>query len=146
MPTSVVLVVRRVIHAGPERLFDAWTQPAHLRKWWGPQSVVCTAAEVDLRVGGTYRIANQFPDGKVLWITGEFEAIDRPRRLVYTWRLSAQTEVHERVTVEFLPCGPDDTEVIITHERIRDVAVRDMHEQGWRGCLDGLMKYVESAA
>lgn len=139
--TTVTLVVRKTIRATAERLFEAWTQPAQLRRWWGPEAVVCTDAEVDLRVGGRYRIANQFPDGKILWIAGKFEAIERPRKLVYTWGLEPETDRSERVTVAFVPRG-DATEVIVTHERIRNAAIRDMHEQGWRGCLDGLAEYL----
>ena len=57
---TVTLVVRKWIRATPERSFDAWTTPLALRKWWGPEGVECTEAEVDLRVGGHYRIANRF--------------------------------------------------------------------------------------
>ena len=140
---TVTLVVRRTILATPERLFDAWTQPEQLKKWWGPKSVTCVDAEVDLQVGGHYRIANQFPDGKVLWISGEFETIERPRKLVYTWRLASEAGPSERVTVTFT-ARDQDTEVIVTHERIPSVAMRDMHEQGWLGCLDGLVRHVQS--
>jgi hypothetical protein len=57
---AATLVVRRRIHATPEKLFAAWTQPEHLVRWWGPQGVACPAAEIDLRVGGAYRIATDF--------------------------------------------------------------------------------------
>jgi len=137
---TAVLVVRKNIRATPEHLFDAWTQPERLKKWWGPQSVVCIEAEVDLRVGGRYRIANQFPDGNVLWIRGEFEAIERPHRLVYTWRVGSEEGASERVTVTFEERG-QTTEVIVTHERIPTDLMRGMHEQGWLGCLEGLAKY-----
>ncbi len=90
-----------------------------------------------------YRIANQFPDGKILWITGEFESIEPPRKLIYTWRLEPETDASERVTVQFEPRG-DVTEVIVTHERIPNQALRDMHQQGWIGCLEGLAKYLEA--
>ena len=140
-PASITLVVRRTIHATPERLFEAWTEPAQLKQWWGPQSVVCIDAEVDLQVGGRYRIANQLPDGKVLWITGEFETIERPRRLAYTWGLAPGPGPIERVTVTFEAHG-QSTEVIVTHERIANATMRDMHEQGWLGCLDGLVEFL----
>jgi uncharacterized protein YndB with AHSA1/START domain len=141
---TAVLIVRRSIRASPERIFDAWTEPKHLRQWWGPKSVECVDAEVDLRVGGHYRIANQFPDGKILWISGEFEAIERPHRLVYTWRVGAEQATVERVTVTFEARG-EATEIIVMHERIPTEAMRDMHEQGWVGCLDGLVDYLEGA-
>ena len=142
--TTVTLVVRRTIRATAERLFDAWTQPEQLKKWWGPQAVECIDAEVDLKVRGRYRIANRFPDGKVLWISGEFEAIERPRKLVYTWRVAADAGPSERVTVSFEARG-QDTEIIVTHERIPNTAMRDRHEQGWSGCLEGLAEYISTA-
>ncbi len=126
---TITLVVRRTINATAEQLFEAWTQPAHLKRWWGPRPVTCVDAEIDLRVGGGYRIANQFPDGRILWIFGEFEVIDPP---------------HERVTVRFEPRG-SATEVIVEHERIPNATTRDRHQQGWDGCLDGLANYLSSS-
>lgn len=139
-PATVSVVIRRIIHAPAERIFDAWTEPDHLRRWWGPAQVECVDAEVDLRIGGGYRIANQFPNGNVVWIAGEFEHVERPHKLVYTWRIGAAPE--SRVTVRFEPCE-SGTEVIILHERIADAATRDNHEEGWFGCLDGLAEYLE---
>jgi uncharacterized protein YndB with AHSA1/START domain len=140
-PATVVLIVRKTIRATPERLFDAWTQPEQLKKWWGPQSVLCSDAAVDLRIGGGYRIANQFPDGRVLWITGEFEVIERPRRLIYTWRVGSEADASERVIVTF-EARSEGTEVIVTHERIPNMAMRDLHNKGWLGCLEGLVEYM----
>ena len=138
---GLVLVVRRLIAATPERLFDLWTSPEQLRQWWGPPEVTCTAAEVELRVGGTYRIANEFPDGRTVWISGEFLSIERPSELVYTWSVGSSAGRPERVTVRFAPHGMH-TEVIVRHERIDDAATRDRHAQGWDGCLRGLMAYL----
>jgi uncharacterized protein YndB with AHSA1/START domain len=69
--------------------------------------------------------------------------IEPPRKLVYTWRLEPETKSSERVTVQFEPCG-EETEVIVTHERISSEELREMHQQGWQGCLEGLAKFVES--
>jgi uncharacterized protein YndB with AHSA1/START domain len=135
------LVVRRIIHATPEKLFAAWTEPAHLAQWWGPECVSCPRAEIDLRVGGPYRIANRFPDGTLVWIVGVFEVVESPYRLVYTWRLESQSKEPERVTVCFERRGAS-TEVIVVHERIDDAATRADHERGWNGCFDGLANYV----
>ena len=144
MPRSITLVVRRTINASPERLFDAWTQPAQLQHWWGPPGVACTGAEVDLRVGGRYRVGNRFPDGTIVWISGQFERIERPRLLVYSWSLGTRQEGAERVSVAF-EARSVGTEVIVTHERIGDMASRDNHESGWVGCLEGLGTYLHTA-
>lgn len=143
-PTS--LVARRLIRAKPERVFDAWTQAKDLKQWWGPQSVECVDAHVDLRVGGEYRIANQMPDGNILWISGVFEVIERPFKLVYTWQVGPESPCKERVTVSFEARGKEDTEVTVMHENIPTEAMRDMHQQGWIGCLDGLVAYLESGS
>ena len=140
MSNSIALVIRRTINASVARVFEAWTEPEQLRRWWGPRPVTCSAAEVDLRVGGEYRIGNLLPDGTVLWIAGRFEVVDPPERLVYTWEIERKgkpTPERSRVTVRFEP-RDDKTEVIVVHERIDTEETRVDHEQGWNGCLDGL--------
>lgn len=149
--SGLTLMVRRRIRASPERLFAAWTEPEQLLRWWGPPQVECAVAEVDLRVGGRYRIANKFSDGSIWWIAGTFETVAPPHLLVYSWELSSREIVpgdpvgpaqpSERVTVRFEPHG-DATDVTILHEGIADEAARLSHEQGWHGCLDGLMEFL----
>ena len=140
---STRLTVRRTIRTSQERLFDAWTQPDQLMRWWGPTGVVCIAAEVDLRVGGQYRIGNRLPNNDLLWIDGEFELIDRPRELIYSWRIGPASRPAERVRVRFMLQG-SMTEVIIEHEKILTAEIRDQHQHGWVGCLDGLVKYLSA--
>jgi uncharacterized protein YndB with AHSA1/START domain len=139
---AATLVVRRRINATREKLFAAWTQPELLVRWWGPQGATCPTAEIELRVGGSYRIANQFHDGTVVWIAGVFEVIEPPHRLTYTWKLESRNGTVERVTVCFETHGTA-TEVVVTHERIPDESARTSHERGWIGCLDGLVSYAE---
>src|SRR5687767_6184273 len=106
MSAGISLVVRRTIQASVTRVFEAWTRPEELRRWWGPRPVTCSDAEVDLRVGGSYRIGNRLPDGSTIWISGEFEIVEPPERLVYTWHVEGKdppgTE-HSRVSVHFSP-------------------------------------------
>ncbi len=86
------LVVERTFAAPPERVFDAFTDPQQLTQWWWPRGFSCPSAEVDLRVGGTYRIAMQWPDDFPVEarfshsLTGEYYEVDRPRRLVMSGR------------------------------------------------------------
>ncbi len=145
MTGGVALVVRRTIRASAERLFEAWTRPEHLRAWWGPRPVTCSGAEVDLRVGGRYRIDNALPGGGTLVIHGEFREIERPSKLVYTWRMGqGATAEASLVTVRFEARG-DATEVVIVHENVLDEAERDSHEKGWDGCLDALAAFSDVA-
>jgi uncharacterized protein YndB with AHSA1/START domain len=75
-------------------------------------------------------------------IEGRFQIVEWPHRLVYTWRAGEDQE--SRVTVRFEPRG-EFTEVIVVHELIPNDSIRESHEQGWTGCLDGLEKYFGSA-
>lgn len=140
---TATLHVRRLIPAPPARVFGAWTNPDELQKWWGPKGVRCLSADVDLCVGGRYKIANELPDKSVLWIVGEFEVVEPPRLLVYTWAVETDASSAERVTVKFLR-HDQGTEITLTHERIATASLRDQHRDGWIGCLDGLVGYLQS--
>lgn len=136
MDEAARISISRIIKAPRQSVFEAWTTPALLMKWWGPEGVRCTAAEVDLREGGAYRIANRHGDGSVTWISGVFERVRPPDELVYSWNIGAPGADGSRVTVEFRSHG-DGTELVLTHERLSE-DVREMHLFGWNGCLDGL--------
>ena len=138
---GLALVVKRSFIAAPERVFDAWTQADQLTQWWGPAGVACPHAEVDLRVGGSYRICNRLPGGGLVYIVGEFVRIERPTLLVYSWQLEPGSGETSLVTVRFAAQGCD-TALTISHNRIADVHTRDGHERGWSGCLDGLAQFL----
>lgn len=133
-----VLIVRKHVRAPAQRVFDAWTTPRHLVRWWGPEGVECSDAEVDLRIGGSFRVANLLPDGRTVWIAGVYEHIDAPNRLVHTWFMEADPNPPaERVTVDFVEVD-GGTDITVTHTGIADDEARQAHEGGWIGCLDGL--------
>ena len=138
-------MVRRVIRAPVARVFEAWTTPDQMLLWWGPGSVKCTLAEVDLRVGGRFRIANELPNGDVVWIAGEYELVMPPNELVYTWRTEPGPPETTRVRVRF-ESRDGGTEVVISHEDNTSIEVRESHEQGWLGCLSNLAEYLVDAS
>jgi len=141
---AVTLIARRTVRAPVERVFEIWTRADELMRWWGPRGVECVGAEVELRVGGSYRLGNRFPDGRVVWIVGAFEAVEPPNKLIYSWRLEPGPERFERVTVRFEPRDAA-TEVIVIHERIASRAARDEHSAGWEAYLDGLVELLTSS-
>lgn len=142
---NLSLLVRRTIAAKPETLFEAWTQPALLMKWWGPKNVSCIAAEIDLSIGGTFKITNRLPDHSIVIIQGVFLHIQKPNKLIYSWNTGNSSIADEKVTVWFK--GKDDgTEVVISHEKISSGALHQSHKSGWQGCLVGLDKFVKNAA
>jgi uncharacterized protein YndB with AHSA1/START domain len=133
------LNVSRDIGAPPDRVFEAWTSADQIVRWWGGGGVTCPEAHVDLRSGGSYRIANALPDGSITWISGVFETIERPHRLRYTWGVEPTDPdtVPSLVEVEFSPTETG-TRVTVNQTRIPGAPAREMFEAGWNGCLDGL--------
>lgn len=135
------LVTSRVIAASPERLFAAWTTPDQLRKWWGPPGGHCEDAEVDVRVGGAYRLDNRTADGELVTISGTFTEVSPPTAIAYTWQVDPGPPHRELVTVSFTPCD-GGTDVVIRHDRIADEAIWQEHARGWASCLDRLTRWV----
>src|SRR5262249_14910487 len=81
-----VVRIERTFAASAEAVFDAWTSPEVMRRWFHVAPDWDTPqAEVDLRVGGTVRVVMRRPDGREFQAHGKYTLIDRPRRLVMTW-------------------------------------------------------------
>jgi uncharacterized protein YndB with AHSA1/START domain len=136
------VVVRRVIAAARERVFRNWTEPDLLKRWWGPGGFTCPVAEVDLRLGGAYRLA-MLPPGGVpeMSVTGIYREIDPPARLVYTWRWDtgpAASTDESIVTVEFNHLDDERTEVIVTHARFPTGHDTSPYRAGWQEGLEKL--------
>jgi uncharacterized protein YndB with AHSA1/START domain len=111
--------------------------------WYAPTDDYTTpVAEVDLRVGGTYRVGMKHKDRADLnLVTGQYCRIKPPFVLSFTWAWeSPRADVHEtQVTLEFRPNG-DVTDLVLTHERFRDEEQRKGHAEGWTGCLSRLAR------
>jgi uncharacterized protein YndB with AHSA1/START domain len=137
-PAGLSLEVRRVIAAPRERVFRAWTSPHEFQRWHAPGAMTVPVAEVDLRVGGRYRITMRGPDGDEHRVTGTYRIVEPPARLVYTWQWETGHDATESlVTVEFLDRG-DSTELVLRHERFANERQRASHEQGWTSILERL--------
>lgn len=133
-------MVRRELPAHRERVFQAWTEPEQLRLWAGPGPMRNITAEVDLRVGGRYRITMLAPDGKEFIVAGVYRLIDAPKKLIYTWFWETDPQPTETlVTVEFIARGRV-TELVLTHERFTSQEQVNGHTEGWNGCLEKLIK------
>jgi uncharacterized protein YndB with AHSA1/START domain len=122
----------RVLPAPRPRVFEACTEPAELAKWWGPTGFTSPSIEIDLRVGGRYRIAMQPPDGELFYLTGEFTRVDPPAQLAYTfrWEEPDPDDVETVVTLSFRDLG-DSTEVDFAQGPFATEGRRALHEQGW---------------
>ena len=97
-----VIVFRRAFRASAALLFRTWTEPEHLRHWWGPRGFELLACEVDLRVGGGYYYVQRAPDGSQYAFRGRYLEISRPSRLVsaFICEQAPGTEARDEVTFE----------------------------------------------
>jgi len=123
--SELALQMKRVIDAPRPLVFKALTEPAELAKWWGPSGFTIPRVEIDLRVGGSYRIAMQPPDGELFYLSGEFREVDPPGHLAYTFRWEDP--------------DPDDRETL---RAFAAEGRRALHEQGWTQGLDRLQELV----
>ena len=141
------LIIRRTINAPRERVFNAWTQPEHLKSWWRANPAWSTEiAEVDLRVGGKYRLGMRDPEKEGPHVCyGEFREVDPPNKVVYTWSWEPpEMDVGVTlVTVEFREKG-DATELVLTHEKFPTAEAASEHSKGWTGCIEVFVGFVEA--
>jgi len=136
------LHVRRRFAASRERVFQAWTEPRELERWFRPLGSKVRVTHLDLRVAGAYRFELQYPEGGVTYIEGNYVEIARPERLAFTWSFDGTGGAQTLVTVEFVEEG-GATEVRLTHERLADEAMVQAHRAGWESCLDMLAQVLE---
>jgi len=134
------LQLRRTLSHPPERVWRAFTDPTALGAWFWPTRFA-TKAEIDLRVGGRYRI--DAPDVGMA-VSGVYLRIEPPARLAFTWRWDTDSE-ETVVSVDLVPTETG-TELMITHERFAGDSDRDDHAQGWEDCLDRLPGWLTASA
>jgi uncharacterized protein YndB with AHSA1/START domain len=126
--------IRRRLPAPIDEVFDWWSEADRLREWMSPVGTV--EAEVDLRVGGAFRIVMRGGD-TVIEHHGSYVEIERPRRLVFTWTSPFTGPEPSLVTVELEPDGPGATRLRLLHAGLPEAAA-DSHRGGWGSMLDRL--------
>jgi uncharacterized protein YndB with AHSA1/START domain len=147
---STTLRLRRTFDAPVEDVFDAWTNPEVLRRWWSVTPAGRTpVAEVDLRVGGAYRLSMEDPDaGTVHTVRGEYREVRRPELLVYSWcweEGEGRTGHVSTVKVEFVGEG-ERTTVVLEHSDLESPQSRERHGHGWEACLGMLAERIFTPA
>ena len=159
-------VITRVFDAPREIVFEAWTEPRQVARWWGPKDFTNPVCEMDVRPGGAYRIVMRGPDGVDYPNTGVYREVAPPERLVMTdncvdhpqeWHNSLRESLPEEErdtplegvsTVTFEEVG-DQTRVTV-RTRFASPAVRDAFlkmgmSEGWSQSLDRLEEHLAAA-
>ncbi len=90
LPSEREIALTRVFNAPRRLVFEAWTKPEHVWRWYGCHIITLTVCEIDLRVGGNYCYVMRAPDGVNHGMEGTYREIVPPERLVYTERYVTQ--------------------------------------------------------
>jgi uncharacterized protein YndB with AHSA1/START domain len=140
------LKLERSYPVSPEKLWRAWTDPEAIKRWWGPgNNDPVSLAQLDVRVGGSFRIVFGGPEGRDHECAGVYREVVPNRKLVFTWTWPNSTPERESlVTINFRAVS-SGTELDFTHEQFFDEAVRDGHKQGWSEALVKLERYLTGA-
>jgi uncharacterized protein YndB with AHSA1/START domain len=157
---SKELVLTRVFDAPRELVFQAWTEPEHLKRWWGPNGFTLPYCTVDLRPGGAIHFCMRSPDGFEIWSKGIYREIVPPERFVSTNYFS--DEQGNKLTPGHygMPDWPTEMLMTVTFEEkdgkttmtVRQVSATDVlpeagkkdAERGWGESFDRLAAYVTS--
>jgi len=156
-PTSTVstdreIVITRVFDAPRDLVFQAWTQPERLMRWWAPSGCTTSACTVDLRPGGAFHFCMRMPDGLEIWGLGVYREIVAPERIAYTDTFAdaegrpvppshyGMSDEHPAETVVDVTFEERDGRTLVTlrHSIPAFVAERGATEQGWNEMLDRL--------
>ena len=146
---KIGIELQRRFRASPERIFRAWTQPVALREWWCPAGWLAGEIDIDLRVGGAYRIAmvRAGTSGHGVSVGGQFLEVSPPVRLVYTWRWEgAFAEMPETLVTLELHGSETETLLTLRHDNFTDPDMRQQHRSGWMAACDRLDRLVTPAA
>jgi uncharacterized protein YndB with AHSA1/START domain len=144
------VVIRRVFDAPARLLFEAYSRPEHMLRWFGPQGYPLTLCEMDFRVGGSYRFAMTGPDGKQMQpFGGQYLEIVPDQRIVYTSRFEQPDAEEMIVSVTYAEEGGKTTLTINT--LFASVAMKEQHlgwgyEQGVGSALDQLAALLQEMA
>ena len=135
------LSMRRWYGVAPDVVFRAFTEAQWLERWFCPSpDVTVSVTQLDVRVGGTYRLLFRFPGERVAVVVGEYRAIARPHQLAFTWTWEPPDPHAGLETLVTLQLRPKDggTELVLTHEGFPTAPLMRQHEGGWGTTLDRL--------
>ena len=127
--------ISKMMPAPREDVFNAWLNAEGMRSWMCPGDIKETEVEIDARVGGKFRLLMHGGENDYE-MTGEYVEINPPSRIAFTW-VSHNTVAGSLVTLEFHDRG-EETELVLTHERLPSADIAAQHEGGWTSILEKL--------
>ena len=145
-PQPDSLQLRRTFAAPRDRVFRAWTDAKQFALWFHPSTDHTTiVSQMDLKVGGAYSLEMHHKSGNVHKLSGTYQQIKPPEKLVFTWRWATDPPGQESVvSLEFHDLG-DATEILLNHGQFPSAESREQHNHGWMGCFEQLQGYLAQA-
>jgi uncharacterized protein YndB with AHSA1/START domain len=144
-PTPKQIVLTRVFDAPRALVFDAFTKPELLKRWFGPRGWTLIVCEVDLRVGGQFRFVLRSPVGNNMGMRGTYREIDPPHRSVHSERfddLPGESEVLTELTEREGKTVFTAT-ITYTSQEVRDAIIKSGMEHGAAESYDRLAELLE---
>ncbi len=145
LPSDVQILISRELDAPRHQVYEAWTTPELVKRWWVGKRGTATLAEIDLRPGGAWRYAMVTHDGREVAFHGEYREVVPDERIVSTevYEGAPGAEALNAVTFEEAE-GRTSLAVLVEHETKH---ARDMHlESGMEGGMQEAMDLLEQVA
>jgi len=149
LPSDNEILVTREFDAPANLVFDAWTTPDLVKRWWAGDRGEVTEAQIDLRIGGRWRWVMTANGGFEVAFSGEYREIDRPHRLVRTEVFEMFPDAEAVSTITFNESNGVTTLRILGHypsQEHRDAAIASGMEGGLQTSLDELERLLLQAA
>jgi uncharacterized protein YndB with AHSA1/START domain len=131
----LTIVVKRIIDAPIERVWQAWTDPQAVMRWWGPQSYTSPSCEIDLRIGGKFVFCMKAPPeqgGQDSYVSGVYSQIVPMERLEFTQSLADKdgNEI-DPVQLGMPPDFPKKIRMVVVFKTRRDMTELTVTEYDW---------------
>src|SRR5216683_223143 len=144
MPTDREIVLTRVFDAPRHLVFDAFSKPELLKRWFGPRGGSLVVCDVDLKVGGGFRFVLRGPDGKEMGMRGVYRELVPPERSVHMESFDDYPG-ESQVTAVFVEQGGKTTltaTVLYPSQEVRDIVIKSGMEHGAAECYDKLAELL----
>jgi uncharacterized protein YndB with AHSA1/START domain len=134
--------IKRFIKAPRDRVYAAWSDPAQLKQWFGPEGIRTDDLTADVRVGGKFRWDITTAEGEKMTCRGEYRELQPDRKIVFTWQWDDDEtwKNHTSIVTVELEDRAGETELRLLHEQLPNLESRDGHTGGWNSALDKLEK------
>jgi uncharacterized protein YndB with AHSA1/START domain len=136
------IVIERDFEAPRELVWQVWTDPDEVTKWWGPEHFTTPREKIDfdLKPGGVCRMTMVGPDGTEYPDEGHFIVVEPPQRLSFGEETTQHPMIESgETTVEFIDLGDERTKVVVTQRLVASPELPEMAKAGWNSQLDKLV-------